>query len=202
MDSQKYKLSFTAASLSILESIIIAEVYLGCKDWDETKAIIKENNLLQSRTSSRDTRVFQELSQRLSALSGEELDLVANGVLEERKQMLWYAICNTYAFIQEFAIEIVHEKFLSLNLELSNLDYEAFYNRKADWHPELEEITELTQQKLRQVVFQMLREAGLISDSHTIIPVLLSPRVEAALQSNAPSSYQIFPIQLSSLSGG
>jgi len=33
---EKYLLSFTAASLSIIESIKIAEVYLDGKKWDAT----------------------------------------------------------------------------------------------------------------------------------------------------------------------
>ena len=131
-DSQKYKLSFTAASLSISESVTIADVYLNCKDWGETKAKIQENNLLQSRLSSRTKRVFLELEQRLSTLSNEQLHILVDGTPEEQKQILWCAVCKTYAFIEEFAVEVMHEKFLSLNLELTRLDYEAFYNRKAD----------------------------------------------------------------------
>jgi len=35
MPTKRYKLSFTAAGLSISESIKITEVYLGSQDWDD-----------------------------------------------------------------------------------------------------------------------------------------------------------------------
>jgi len=201
METAKYKLSFTAASLSISESIKIAEVYLSCKDWDETARIVKEQNLLQSRTGSRTVRVLRELTQRLENLSEEQLMLLVEGTLPEQKYLLWFAICKTYSFIQEFAIEILYEKFMSLNLEVTELDYDAFFNRKADWHEELDEIKTTTKDKLKQVAFRMLREAGLITESNVIIQAILSKRLIDVLNSDAPMSYQIFPLQMADING-
>ena len=201
MNTSKYKLSFTAASLSISESIKIAEVYLGCKDWDETAQIVKEQNLLQSRTNSRTIRTLRELTQRLKKLSDEQLELLVEGDLQEQKYLLWYAICKTYSFIQEFAVEVLFEKFMSLNLELTELDYEAFFNRKADWHEELETITVTTKTKLKTVIFRMLRESGLITDDNRIIQALPSQKLIEALKPDAPMSYQIFPLQPSDIQG-
>ena len=198
---KKYILSFTAASLSISESIKIAEVYSGCKDWDETKNIVEENNLLQSRTGSRAVRVYRELAQRLQLLSDEHLELLVEGNLQEQKYILWYAVCKRYRLIQEFAIEVVHEKFLSMDYELTELDYDAFFNRKADWHEELESIAETTKNKLKQVIFRMLREAGITSEDNRIIQAMLSRRMIESLAPDAPASYQIFPIPISDIKG-
>ena len=201
MESTQYKLSFTAASLSISESLNIAEVYLGCKNWDETETIVKDNNLLQSRTRSRTTRTYCELAQRLKLLSTEQLELLVEGNLQEQKYLLWFAVCNRYRFIQEFAIEVIHEKFLSMNYELIDLDYDAFFNRKADWHEELDQIADSTKDKLKQVVFRMLREAGITTEENVIIQAMLSNRLIQALSPGAPTSYQIFPIQAVDIQG-
>jgi len=115
MKTQKYKLSFTAASLSVSESVNIAEVYLKYRDWNETKKNIRENNLLQSRTNSRTTRVLAELIPRLKLLSDDQLNLLVDGSLPEQKYLLWFAICKTYGLIKEFAVEVLREKFLSRN---------------------------------------------------------------------------------------
>ena len=45
MHNNRYILSFTAAGLALSESIKIAEVYLSCKNWEETKSLILEENL-------------------------------------------------------------------------------------------------------------------------------------------------------------
>jgi len=195
MKTQKYKLSFTAASLSTSESVKIAEVYIKYKDWDETKRIIKENNLLQSRTNSRTTRILAELIPRLELLSDDQLDLLAEGNLSEQKYLLWFAVCKTYSLIREFAIEVLHEKFLSRNMKVTDLDYDAFFNRKADWNEGLENITALTRKKIRQVVFHMMREAELLTDDNTILRAMLSTRLTEALRPDAPMSFDIFPIE-------
>ena len=199
--SEKYLLSFTAASLSISESIKIAEVYLGCKDWNETKKIVEKYNLLQSRTNSRTVRTYQELAKRLKLLTGEQLELLAEGNVQERKYLLWFAICKKYKFIQEFAIEVIHEKFLSMDYQLTDLDYDAFYNRKADWHEELDRIADSTKDKLKQVVFRMLREAGINSDDNLIIQAMLSKRLVQIIKTDTPQSYQIFPLQMTEIQG-
>lgn len=195
MKTQKYKLSFTAASLSISESVNIAEVYLKCRDWNETKNIVRENNLLQSRTNSRTTRVLAELIPRLKLLSDEQLNLLVEGSLSEQKYLLWFTICKTYGLIKEFAVEVVREKFLSRNMKVTELDYDAFFNRKADWNEGLENITALTRKKIRQVVFHMLREAELLTDDNTILRAMLSSRLIDVLKSDAPMSFEIFPIE-------
>ena len=201
MEAEKYLLSFTAASLSYSESIKIAEVYLGCKDWNETKIIIEENNLLQSRTGSRTVRTYIELAQRLKLLSIEQMELLVEGNIQEQRYLLWFTVCNRYKFIQEFATEVIHEKFMSMDYELTELDYDAFFNRKADWHEELDLIANSTKNKLKEVVFRMLREAGITTDEKIIVQALLSKRLIEVLNPDAPISYQNFPLQISDIEG-
>lgn len=192
--SQKYRLSFIAVSLSIRESITVAATYLKCEDWTETRRIVKDENLLQSRTKSRTTRVLTEIILRLKLLSTEQLKLLVAGSLAEQKYLLWFAICKTYSFIQEFALEVLREKYLSRAVKVTELDYEAFFNRRADWNAALGNITPLTRQKMRQIVFRMLREADLLTDDNTILSALPSSRLSVALKPDAPLSFDIFPM--------
>ena len=174
---------------------------MSCLNWEETKRIVAENNLLQSRTSSRSVRTYRELAQRLRMLSKEQLELLVEGNPQEKKYLLWFAVCKRYRLIQEFAIEVIHEKFLSMDFELTELDYDAFFNRKADWHEELDQITASTRDKLKEVVFRMLREAGITSDGNIIIQTLLPSRLVEIMKTDAPISYQIFPLQITDIEG-
>jgi hypothetical protein len=201
MDTPKYKLSLTAASLSLTESINIAEVYLRCKDWKLTRQAIKDNNLLQSRTNSRTIRVSREVIQRLKLLTKNQLELLVEGNLHEQKYLLWFSVCKTYGFVKEFAIEVLHEKFLTRNMKITDLDYDAFFNRKADRNERLEKLTPLTQKKIRQVVFHMMREAGLLTEENVILPAMLSKRLVEVLKPDFPISFYIFPAQLSDSPG-
>ncbi|MCP4359958.1 MAG: DUF1819 family protein [Chloroflexi bacterium] len=202
MKTDQYKLSFTGAGLSISGSIKIAEAYLQLRHWDAVKDKVKTENLLQARTQSSIQRFFQELAPRLQQLTDEQLELLVEGNHQEQRQILWYAICRRYAFIREFATEVLHEKYLSLDYELTEFDYEAFFNRKADWHAELDHLKESTRIKVRTVLFRMLREAELISNEHMIIPTVLSRRMVDVLATadmsaaDSAAGLQIFPTSI------
>jgi hypothetical protein len=194
MTSSPYKLSFTGASLSISESVKIAEVFLRLRDWGAVKSEVKGANLIQARTQSSIQRVYQELQPRLAQLSLEQIGLLVEGNPQEQKQLLWFAVCKRYEYIREFASEVVREKFLRLDFELNEFDYDAFYNRKADWHPELDQLKDTSRQKMKTRIFRMLLEAELITPENHIIPATLSQRVKDALAQDASMSYQVFPI--------
>ncbi|MEA3351369.1 MAG: DUF1819 family protein [Chloroflexota bacterium] len=194
MSSERYLLSFTAASLTMSASIQIAETYLQLRDWDAVKEKVKAENLIQARTMSSLKRMYQELAPRLYQLSDQQLELLVEGTLQEQKQLLWFAICKRYAYIRDFAVEVIHEKFLSLDHELTDLDYDAFYNRKVDWHPELDQIAKSTQQKMKTRIFWMLKEAGLTTEEGAIVPTMMSTRLMESLKSDPDGSLQVFPI--------
>lgn len=191
--SDRYKLSFTATALGLTESVNVAEVYLSCHDWEITKDIIKQENTLQSRTLSRNKRVAWEIIKRLSLLTDDQLEHLFEASLEEQRLILWFGICNYYKIIREFAIEVLHEKFLVMDMHLAEEDYQAFYLRKMDWHPELDEITESTKYKLRWVLFKMMREANLLSEDNEIIRVIPTARLSQTLRPHADFAYKIYP---------
>jgi len=201
MKHERYKLSFTTGSLYLQESAKIAADYLELQDWDAVKERVMAENVLQSRTRSSAARLYRELVPRLRMLSQEQLALFVDGSLREQKQLLWLAICKRYRFIQEFAVEVLREKFLVMDYDLSEADYDAFFNRKADWHAELDEITETTRKKIKQVLLRMLKEAELISSEGVILPAILSARLAEALKPDAPLAFQIYPVMVTDIPG-
>lgn len=190
----KYTMSFTAGGLYLRESVEIASLYLDFFDWELVKRKAVESNLIQARTLSSSARICREICFRLGRLNIDELKILIEGTTQEQHQILWLAICRHYRFIYEFAREVVREKYLSLNLDLSREDYDAFFNSKAEWHEELEQLTEKTRLKLRQVVFRMLREADLLTKTNKINPVMLTRRVVQTVQKDSPTDLLIYPI--------
>ena len=192
--SEKYLLSFTAAGLILNESIKIAEEYIRLGDWDLVNQTYQGKNLLQSRTVSRSQRVFQEIKKRLIILSNHQIQTLVDGSIEEQKQILWFTVCKKYQFVNEFAVEIIHEKFLSMKTGLDDIDFDGFFIKKADWHPELNEITPSTKTKLRTVLFRMLREAGILSEGNEIIPSMPSLKVIELIKNDGSVGLEIFPM--------
>lgn len=193
MKTETYSLSFTTGTLLYRESVVIAEQFLVLQDWDAVREVVVGNNLLQARTLNTSKRVCQEVSSRLKTLSDSELHLLVQGTLQEQGYLLWLGVCRRYRFIADFGKEILHEKFTSLKTVLTYDDFDAFFNSKAEWHEELERIQPATKAKLRQVLFKMLREAGLLTVDNQITPALLSPRLVQAIAQENVADILIFP---------
>ena len=109
---------------------------------------------------------------------------------------MWVAACRRYQLIGEFAEEVLRERFLTLASTLTYGEYDSFYLAKAMWHDELDEVTEHSYRKLRQVLFRMLVEAGLLTKQGLIEPALLSSRVAECLNLCSPSDIRFFPTRV------
>lgn len=194
MPNNRYLMSFTAGSLLYQESLTLAALYEEQASWRGIRERVLAGNLLQVRTDSAARRIFREVSARLNELTSTQMHLLLEGSLQEQKYLLWLAICKRYQFIYDFATEVVREKALRLNMELSYEDYDVFFNNKAEWHPEVEHVAPSTRGKLRQVLFLMLREAGLLSSDNVIMCVVLTPSLEAAIGEDNPAEFAVFPL--------
>lgn len=190
----KYRMSFTTGGLFLNESIKIAKVYQQLRDWEKTKEKVFQDNLLQYSSQKTTQRVFREIKIRLQQLNKEMMDILIDGDRKEQQVILWIAICKAYKFIGEFSTEIIREKYLMMNHILTSEDYMSFYNSKADWHEELDNQSDMTIQKQRQVVFRMLHEAEILSSNDTILPIIPSFTLFKILYKDNPSNLTYLPI--------
>ncbi|SIT20058.1 DUF1819 family protein [Achromobacter sp. MFA1 R4] len=191
--AERYRLSFTTGGLFLLEAPAIAEHYLTTQDWEQTRSHVRSGNVLQVRTAAASTRISKELIARLELLDFEELEVLIDSNLRDRAYLLWVAACRRYAFVRDFAREVLRENFLVLRRQLSAADYEAFVSAKALWHDELDELAPSTQRKLRQNLFRMLREAELLSEQLLIQPTVLTPQLALLLARRGVDELLVFP---------
>lgn len=192
----RYRLSFTSGGLLVREAAVVADRYLARRDWSEVRDEVQRNNLLQARTVTSAQRTTREVTQRLSELSDDEIELLADTAASERAHLLWVAACRRYEFIGEFAEEVLRERFIVLAGTLRHDEFDSFVRRKALWHTELAALKDSTLTKLRSNVFRMLREAELVSEAGQIVPALLSERLASLLRDRTPSDVRFFPTQL------
>ena len=194
MNTEQYSMSFTAGALFHQESVSVAELYLKQGDWNKVRDEAIARNLLQARTTNSARRICREICPRLQQLNKDELAVLGAGDHQEQAYLLWLAVCRRYRFIYDFSVEVIRERLLTLRYELSYDDYDAFFNAKMEWHEELESITATTRNKLRQVMFKMLREAALLNTDNAIVPALLSARLMNVISSHRQQDLRVFPI--------
>lgn len=189
---QRYGLSFTSGALLMREAAIIAPLYRAGGDPLDVRVAITRNNLLQARTVSSGARLAREVTQRLSVLTDSEVELLLEATSAERGHLLWAAACLRYDLIGEFAEEVVRERFLLLTPTLTHEEFDSFVRSKTLWHTELAALKDSTLRKLRSNLFQMLHEAGLLSDGR-IQQAVLSQRVVSALSMRNTDCLRFFP---------
>lgn len=194
MPHDRYQMSFTTGALLIREGVSLAELYLQNQDWRIVRDKVLSENLLQSRTLQTSKKICREVISRLKKLQYDEFEFLVRADSKEQAYLLWMAVCRRYRFIAEFALEVLRERYISLQTDISYEDFDVFYNRKAEWHPELEDIRPVTRNKLRQVLFKMMREADLLGADNTIHPAMLTPQFLAALPQEHRADVRFFPV--------
>lgn len=194
-------MSFTAGNLFHRESVNLAALYLDLGEWSSVGDRVVADNLLQTRTLNTLKRVCREIVSRLRTMSPRELEFLIEGSHQDQAYLLWIAVCRRYRFIADFAVEVLRERFISLKADLTYDDFDSFFNRKSEWHMELNEITPTTRCKLRQVLFRILREADLLAANKIINAAMLSPRLLELIQLGDRMEVLYFPVFESDLKG-
>ena len=189
----KYILSFTAASLRLNEMVKVAK---AAQEDDITDLdTVKESGVVFGSVKNRTTdREFREIRKRLETLTPDQKNILIHGDLNSQKQIAFLAVCKHYAFIRDFAIEVIRDKVLVFDYQLHESDYNSFINNKISLHPELEKFSESTRKKAKQVMYRILEQAGIINNAveKTIQPQILQQDVINALHKEEPMWLKIF----------
>ena len=196
-----YLMSFTTGGLFHRESVQLAALYRDFGDWQAVHDGVIAENILQTRTVSTLKRVYREIVSRLKTLNPTELAFLLEGSHQEQAYLLWLAVCRRYSFIADFAVEVLRERYITLKSDVTHDDFDAFFNHKSEWHPELDTISQATRSKLRQVLFRILREADLVTANNMINAAMLSPRLLDTILRGNRRDLLYFPAVESDLKG-
>lgn len=190
----KYQLSLIAGSILFNDTLKTASLYLQLKDWQAVKNEILNENALQKKKVATRVRQSREIIKRLRNLNSPQLDLLANSDPDTSKLIILLAIAKTYRLIYEFINEVVCAKWVLFDYTLLGSDYERFVQAKYELHPELENLTDSSKAKIKQVIFRTLAEAGLLDSvkSKRIIQPYVSENLLEVVAQDNPAYLKIF----------
>lgn len=139
-------------------------------------------------------RILRELQKRIAQLTTNQAAILASGEYTNQIHIAFLAICKTYGFIRDFVVEVLREKLLVFDYQISEGEYITFFRKKAELHMAMESLTEVTQKKVRQVVFTILEQAGIIDSvkNKIIQPQILDPLVIRAIAEDDPQWLKVF----------
>ncbi|MDX0488821.1 DUF1819 family protein [Sinorhizobium medicae] len=190
----KYRMSFSVGGLMVNESVALARHCHQDETWPDARARLLSEGISSFPKLASQTRVLREIFDRVSQLTpAERAYLLEDADRSEQQALIWLAVCRTYTFVREFAIEVIEERFLSWRLDLGHEAFDRFLAEKAEVDTTLSELSPSTCAKLRQVLFRILRESGLLGDEGRIQQVWLSARMKALIHEQCPEDIRIFP---------
>ncbi|MCX7567142.1 DUF1819 family protein [Sulfitobacter sp. F26169L] len=193
-NDKKYRMSFSTGGLFVNESVEVARHFQTGEAWAVARERLLAESIANLPKLASQTRSLREIYDRVSHLSDEERTyLLEDADRQQQQAVLWLAVCRTYRFIQEFAVEVVQDRYQSWRLDLGHETFDRFLAEKSEWNEHLAQLSPSTCAKLRQVLFRVMREAGVLNDDNKIQAMWLSPRLTALVRDADPSELRVFP---------
>ncbi|TDQ15185.1 putative inner membrane protein DUF1819 [Algoriphagus boseongensis] len=182
MSNNTYEFSFTACSLHIQEMIQFLKVEQGLIP------------VLEGGKSASIKRKNQEFRKRLETLNPDQTKALLEGDLITQRQLAYLSVCKIYGFFREFVLEVLREKMILMDYQVTEGEYLSFFRRKMMDHPELEELSETTEKKVKQVVFRILAEAGIINSAKEKVLQyqILEPKMIQLIKQDHPMWFEVF----------
>lgn len=159
-ESSKYELGFSAGALlsDHFQAVISSGVDL--KELSEGSAKV-DFRLLPVNSEKSQKRYLSEVLKRLKGVSVLVLEQYRLVDSKEQRVIEFYAAIRHYSILSEFMIEKVRDKWLNMDYELSAHDFKSFLLHKLSEADDLDQVSELTTNKLTQVALKMLKELGM-----------------------------------------
>jgi hypothetical protein len=187
-------MSFGTGGLFVNESVTVARLHLSGEQWDLTleRAIADGAASLPKAASNR--RTLREICKRVASLTDEERNfLIDEAERPDQEALLWLSMCRTYRFVREFFLEVVQERYLSFRLDLPLEAFDSFLDAKAEWDDGLAGLSQMTRLKLRQILFRIMREAGILDKGGQIRQAYLSSRLRSLIATKNSDEFLYFP---------
>lgn len=192
--TQPYRMSFTTGGLFLNESLEVAGLHRDDESWEDTakRALDQGTTTLPKSASNR--RSLREITNRLLTLTEQERRfLLEDADRTDQQALLWLAACRAYRFVGEFAEDVIRERYLSYQMDLPLLAFDIALDNKAEWDETLAGLSASTRSKLRQILFRIMREAGILSQDNRIQASILSNRLREMINDSNPGELAYFP---------
>ena len=156
------------------------------KTYAEIKELNEQENIFGASTVTRKRQIYSTVSARARAMDESFVPLFMRVDAVAQKQLALAAVMAQDTLFHEFVYEVIHEKLVLCNYELTDADMEKFFRRKQVQDERAAAWTEATFHRLGRTYRGILTGAGILekknkSPRHIYAP-LLDLSVEKWLQ--------------------
>lgn len=179
--------SLTREQFLFFEMRITARLMVsGLSDADITACILRDN-LYQYPTEKLIRSKVGTCLKRIKALDSAALiETIANGAMEEAKQICLYAIMRQNYLVCDFMLRVIGEKYRQLDLAFSRRDLNTFFLQIQEQDETVASWSDATVSKIKSVFMKILVETGYLesNNSDRLNSVLLYPSIAEVFLAN------------------
>ncbi len=182
-----YNGEIVAGSLLINESRKIARLLLNDADAEAWHQALVIENVLQKRSPVAAKRQARLIKNRLSLMKPDLWEIVDNGSADVAIQALLAAAIKHSRLVGDFMDTVIRQHWQTFKEKISAKDWKDFLEICAQVDPKVDEWTETTRSKLKQIVFRILAESKYIASTRSpkLLPVSIVPDVRQYLVKNS-----------------
>ena len=189
---QDYSAKLTGEPFLYKETKIIAEYLLN----GEAPLVLKkrnvEENLIMQKTKGSITRSNSPIFRRLGIMDKDMMREFVESDIDTSKHILLYSIMKTDRLVLDFMLDVYKDKMLMRKEYIEKYDIDNWYEEKCILSRTLNEKTETTRAKLKQVIMKILQDSGLVvkeKNKFRIVRPLLKEKFIALLDKNGDIDY-------------
>jgi len=164
-----YLVSFTAGGLLHEETISLSPYYNDDKI-ESISEQIANNSLMKTNSQASRQRMIQEIKKRYLAVGEKFYGNFDQFTIVEQKLIIFYSCMKTYKILFDFMLDVIIEKWLSMDLEVDINDVERFLDKKSNVQNDIEDWSSQTRRKIITVLVRMLNEVGML-ENNTLVQI-------------------------------
>ena len=182
-----YNGDIVAGSLLILESRKIAQLLLAGVDETGWHQSIVIENVLQKRSPVAAKRQARLIKNRLTSMGPDLWEIIHKGANDASIQALLSSAVKHSRLLGDFMEAVVKKNWLTFTPKITTGDWKNFLETCAQIDPKINQWTDLTRSKLKQIVFRILAESKYIDSTRSgnLQPVSVAAEVKQYLVSNS-----------------
>lgn len=160
--SKEYSASLTGEPFMIHENKIVASLLLQNKSIDIIKKVVVEQNSFGYKTVKSIPKRVNSILKRIGGFDSFLLNKIVHDLSGDGKVVMLYSLYLRDRLFYEFLNELIAEKFSIRDFNFDKKIIRKFISEKSDSERKIQEFTKETKLKLVNVMFNILKESGLI----------------------------------------
>ncbi len=164
MPEKRYTSSLTSGDLLMREIADIVEAF-DAYDGLTVQKVLNKGNYMNTGSDETAKRIVSEAVRRIKAVNKKAIwQLFKKSNEKERKLILFYAVLLTYDLAFDFYLDVVHEKWINFQFDLSARDFNDYVEQKARVNDELEKKSKRSITDMGINLIKIMRQTGILDN--------------------------------------